>query len=149
MINKMKKIIIGSDHAGFKLKEIIKKYLEDLNYKYEDVGANTKESCDYPDFSYKVAKKVSETNGRGIVICGTGIGSCIVANKVKGIRAALAFDEFTAKMSREHNNSNVLCLGSRTTKKELAKKIVKIWLETPFSKEERHQRRVNKIMKLE
>ncbi len=145
----MKKIIIGSDHAGFKLKELIKKYLIKLNYQYEDVGTNSEESCDYPDFAYKVAKKVSETNSRGIVICGTGIGSCIAANKVNKIRAAVAFDEYTAKMSREHNNGNVLCLGERTTKEGLAKKIVKIWLETPFSKEERHHRRVDKIMKLE
>ena len=145
----MMKIIIGSDHAGFKLKEVLKKYLKEMTYEYEDMGTNSEESVDYPDFSYKVAKKVAETNSKGIAICGTGIGSCIAANKVKGIRAALAFDEYTAKMSREHNNSNVLCLGARTTKEELAKKIVKIWLETPFSKEERHHRRIGKIMKLE
>ncbi len=143
------KIIIGSDHAGFKLKETLKKYLKELNYDHEDVGTNSEESCDYPDFAYKVAKKVAETNGRGIVICGTGIGSCIAANKVKGIRAALAFDEYTAKMSRQHNNSNVLCMGERTTKENMAKKIVKIWLNTKFSKEERHHKRVDKIMKLE
>lgn len=144
----MKKIIIGSDHGGFKLKEKIKKYLGELGYEYEDIGTDSMQSCDYPDFAYKVAKKVAETNSKGILICGTGIGMSISANKVRGIRAALAFDEFTAKMSREHNNSNVLCLGERTTKEELAKKIVKVWLETPFSKEERHHRRVDKITKL-
>lgn len=143
------KIFIGSDHGGFKLKEEIKEYLEELNYEYEDIGTENKESCDYPDFAYKVAKKVAETKGRGIVICGTGIGVSMAANKVKGIRAALAFNEYTAKMSREHNNSNVLCLGERTTKEALAKKIVKVWLDTKFSKEERHHRRVDKIMKLE
>ena len=143
------KIFIGSDHGGFKLKEKIREYLEELNYEYEDIGTENKESCDYPDFAYKVAKKVAETNSRGILICGTGIGVSMAANKVKGIRAALAFNEYTAKMSREHNNSNVLCLGERTIKEALAKKIVKVWLDTKFSKEERHHRRVDKIMKLE
>ena len=143
------KIFIGSDHGGFKLKEKIKKYLKDLNYEYEDLGTNNTQSSDYPDFAYKVAKKVSETNSKGILICGTGIGMSISANKVKGIRAALAYDETTARMSREHNNSNILCLGERTTKEALAKKIVKVWLSTKFSKEERHHRRVSKIMKLE
>ena len=143
------KIFIGSDHGGFKLKEKIKEYLKELNHEYEDIGTNSNESCDYPDFAYKVAKKVAETNGKGIVICGTGIGVSMAANKVKGIRAASVFDEYTAKMSREHNNSNVLCLGERTTKENMAKKIVKIWLNTKFSKEERHHKRVDKIMKLE
>ena len=143
------KIFIGSDHGGFKLKEKIKKYPKDLNYEYEDLGTNNTQSSDYPDFAYKVAKKVSETNSKGILICGTGIGMSISANKVKGIRAALAYDETTARMSREHNNSNILCLGERTTKEALAKKIVKVWLSTKFSKEERHHRRVSKIMKLE
>jgi ribose 5-phosphate isomerase B len=145
----MEKIIIGSDHAGFRLKRAIKNYLKELGYENEDIGTDSEESCDYPDFAYKVAAKVAETGGRGIIICGTGIGSCIAANKVKGVRAALAFDEYTARMSREHNNSNVLCLGERTTREEMAKKIVKIWLETPFSNEGRHRRRVEKIMKLE
>jgi len=145
----MKKIFIGSDHGGFKLKEKIKEYLKELNHEYEDLGTNNTQSSDYPDFAYKVAKKVAETNSRGILICGTGIGMSISANKVKGIRAALAYDETTARMSREHNNSNILCLGERTTKEALAKKIVKVWLNTKFSKEERHHKRVSKIMKLE
>lgn len=145
----MSKIIIGSDHGGFKLKEKIKNYLEELDYEYEDVGTDDDKSSDYPDFAKKVAEKVAETDGRGILICGTGIGMSMAANKVEGIRAVLAYDEFTAKMSREHNNSNVLCLGERTTKEGMAKKIVKIWLETGFSKDERHHRRVDKIMKLE
>ncbi len=145
----MKKIIIGSDHGGFELKEILKEYLKELSYDYEDVGTKNRESCDYPDFAKKVSQKIIEKNSRGILICGTGIGMSMAANKIKGIRAALAFDEYTAKMSREHNNSNVFCLGERTTKEIMAKKIVKIWLETKFSKEERHHKRVGKIMKLE
>ena len=145
----MKKIIIGSDHGGFELKGKIEHYLEELGYEYEDLGTNNTQSSDYPDFAYKVAKKVAETNSKGILICGTGIGMNMAANKVTGIRAALAYDESTARMSREHNNSNILCLGERTTKENLAKKIVKVWLETEFSKEERHIRRINKITKLE
>lgn len=146
---KMEKIILGSDHGGFKLKQEVKDLLKELNYEFEDLGCNSEESCDYPEFGQKVAEKVAETDGKGILICGTGIGMSMTANKVKGIRAALAFDEFTAKMSREHNNSNILCLGERTTDEKMAKKIVRIWLETPFSDEERHGRRVDRIMAVE
>ncbi len=145
----MKKIIIGSDHAGFELKEEIKKFLTQLEYEYEDLGTNSKESCDYPKIAFKVAKKVIETKSRGILICGSGLGDTIVANKVKGIRAANCFNEYTAKMSREHNNSNLLCLGARILKSDEAKNITKIFLETEFSKEERHRRRVKQISEIE
>ncbi|MBR9705580.1 ribose 5-phosphate isomerase B [Candidatus Pacearchaeota archaeon] len=145
----MEKIIIGSDHGGFKLKEKIKGYLKELGYDNEDMGPFNDESSDYPDYAKKVAKKVASEKGKGILICGTGMGMCMAANKVNGIRAALAYDEYTAKMSREHNNSNILCLGERSLKEEMAMKIVKIWLKTPFSKEERHHKRVDKIMDLE
>ena len=145
----MENIIIGADHGGFKLKEIIKDYLEELGYTPDDLGTHSEESCDYPDIAKKVAEKITQTKSKGILICGTGIGMSMASNKMKGIRAALAFDEFTAKMSRDHNNSNILCLGGRTTETEMAKKIVKIWLETKFEEGGRHSKRVDKIMKLE
>ena len=144
-----KKIILGSDHAGFELKEQIKKFLEELGYEYEDLGTNSKEPSDYPETAFKVAKKVAETNSRGILMCGSGLGEAIVANKVKGIRATNCFNEYTAKMSREHNDSNLLCLGARILKLEEAKNITKIWLTTQFSKEERHIRRLKQISKIE
>ena len=144
-----KKIILGSDHAGFELKEEIKKFLEKLDYEYEDLGTHSKEPCDYPKTAFEVAKKVAETNSTGILMCGSGLGETIVANKVKGIRAANCFNEYTAKMSREHNNSNILCLGARGLKTDEAKNITKIWLTTPFSNEERHKRRIKQISKIE
>ncbi len=139
-------IYIGADHAGYNLKEEIKKYLDELGYQSEDLGNKELDpQDDYPDFAFEVAKKVAETGEKGILICGTGIGSCIAANKIKGARAAQAWDEFTAAQSREHNNSNILCLGGRVLDAETAKKIVRIWLETEFSGEERHMRRLKKI----
>ena len=144
-----KKIILGSDHAGFELKEEIKKFLEELGYEYDDLGTNSKEPCDYPETAFKVAKKVIETDNIGILMCGSGLGEAIVANKVKGIRAANCFNEYTAKVSREHNNSNILCLGARVLKTDEAKNITKIFLTTEFSKEERHRRRVKQITQIE
>jgi len=144
-------IIIGSDHAGFELKEEIKKYLANNRIKYKDLGTDSTKSCDYPEIGYKVAKKVASDlqNNKGILICGTGIGMAIIANKVKGIRAALCYNEETAKVARLHNDSNILCLGAREIDKELAKKITKVWLQTEFSNEERHKRRVEEIKKLD
>lgn len=144
------KIFLGSDHAGFKLKEEIKRFLNKLGYKYDDLGVYTdKNHSDYPETALKVAQKVAKSKGRGILMCGTGIGEAIVANKVKGIRAANCFSVYTAKMSRSHNNSNVLCLGARIIDKNLAKKITKIWLETDFSSEVRHKKRVKQIDEIE
>ncbi len=143
------KIIIGSDHAGFKLKEEIKRFLDGLGYECEDLGAFDEESSDYPETALKVAKKVAEDDCRGILLCGTGLGEAIVANKVKGVRATNCFNEYTAKMAREHNNSNLLCLGARVLKDDEAKKITKIWMTTEFSKEERHRKRVNQIKEIE
>ncbi len=144
------KIFLGSDHAGFELKEDIKRLLDKLGYRCIDLGVNDdNNSYDYPKTALKVAQKVANAKALGILVCGTGIGEAIVANKVKGIRAANCFSEYTARMSREHNNSNVLCLGARVLKKNLAKKITKIWLETDFSKESRHKRRVNQINEIE
>lgn len=143
-------LYIASDHAGYKLKEEIKEYLDSLNYAFEDLG--TKESnpnADYPDFAQATAKKVVEESGEGILICGTGQGVCLAANKTKGVRGALAYDEFTARTAKEHLDSNILCLGARATDIETAKRIVKIWLETPFSEEERHIRRLGKVKEME
>ncbi len=144
------KIFLGADHAGFKLKEEIKKFLDKLGYKYEDLGVFTdNNNSDYPENASKVARKVAKYKGKGILMCGTGIGEAIVANKIKGIRAANCFNEYTAKMSRQHNNSNVLCLGARVLSKNMTKKIAKIWLETDFSNEIRHKRRINQIKEIE
>ena len=145
----MTKIFIGSDHGGFNLKEKIKEVFSPLGYEFEDMGTNSVESCDYPVYAEAVSRKVLETNGRGILVCGTGIGMSIAANKFKGIRASHCTDTFSARMTREHNNSNILCLGERITGQDLAIDIVKIWLETPFSNGERHAKRLNLIEEIE
>ena len=144
------KIIIGSDHGGFNYKNEIINYLKSRNIDFEDVGTYSAESCDYPVYAKNVAKKVAEADSpdiRGILICGTGIGMSITANKIKGIRAALCSDLFSAKATREHNDSNILCLGERVLDKNLMLKIVETWLDTPFSNEERHKRRIEMIEK--
>lgn len=144
------KIFLGADHAGFKLKEEIKKLLDKNDYGYEDLGVYSDQtSSDYPKTAFKLANKVAEHNSKGILICGTGIGEAIVANKVKGIRAANCFNDYTAKMSREHNDSNVLCLGARILNKKMAERIAKTWLETKFSGEERHKRRLKQVENIE
>lgn len=139
------KIIIGSDHAGFELKERVKEYLNQLNHETEDLGAFSEEPVDYPLIAKEVAKKVAKTGSTGILICGSGIGMCITANKVKGVRAALCYDEYTAKVSREHNNANILCLGARTGSAKIYKKIISTFLATQPSKEERHLRRIKEM----
>ena len=141
----MNKIIIGSDHAGFELKEKIKSYLKEQNYDVDDLGTNSEESVDYPVYAKKVAQKVAKTSSTGILVCGSGIGMCMTANKIKGIRAALCYDDFTAKAARQHNNANILCLGARTKSSKDYKKIIKIFLTTPASKEERHKRRFKEM----
>lgn len=142
------KIAIGSDHGGFELKEHIKKYFDENHMTYDDFGTNSKESVDYPDFGKKVALAVlSKPYDFGIVICGTGIGISIAANKVKGIRAALVYNEETARLAKEHNKANVIALGGRTTTKEDAIKIVKAFMAATF--EQRHQKRVDKIKEIE
>ncbi len=145
-------IYLGADHRGFNLKEKIKKYLGSLNYGVVDLG-NKKldQNDDYSDFGKLVAKKVAEnpSKDKGILFCGSGNGMVIAANKIKGIRAVLGFNEKIARMSREHNDANVLCLPADFLKFETAKKIVKIWLKTKFSGENRHIRRLKKIEKIE
>ena len=144
------KIVIGSDHAGFGLKEALIPHLKQEGYTVEDVGAFTPEPSDYPVFGEKVAKAVGANQAdRGIVICGNGIGMSIVANKIPGVRAALVVNEKIAKDTRTHNNSNVLSLAGRELPVETNIKIADAWLKTPFTHEERHERRVNEITQLE
>ena len=149
------KIYIGTDHAGFELKEELKIFLESLGCEVEDKGAyEFNKADDYPDFIYPVVKAVSkdiarDLDSRGIVIGGSGQGEAIVANKVKGIRAAVVYDEYSAEMSRMHNDANIISLGTRTLTISKAKELVKLWLETPFSNEERHKRRIEKIKAIE
>ena len=141
----MVKVAVGSDHGGFEYKAKIIDYLKEHNFEYEDVGTFTKDSCDYPIIAKKVANKVvSGEADKGILICGTGIGMSITANKVKGIRAALCSDTFSARATRAHNNSNILCLGERVIGDCLAIDIVDIWLHTEFEGG-RHQRRIDEI----
>jgi ribose 5-phosphate isomerase B len=141
------KIAIGCDHAALSLKDTIKKKFD--THDFIDCGTNSTESCDYPDFGKAVGECVASKKADfGIVICGTGIGISIAANKVKGVRAALCLNEFMAEMSRRHNNANVLALGARVIGEELAMAIVKRWLESPFEAG-RHELRVNKILEIE
>jgi ribose 5-phosphate isomerase B len=142
-------VALAADHGGFELKEKIKAYLHELGYGVLDCGTSSSDSVDYPDFAYAAARLVSEGRAtRGIVIDGAGIGSCMAANKVPGIRAALCYDLSTAVNSREHNDANVLTLGGRLIGDVLAREIVKRWLGTPFGGD-RHARRVDKIMAIE
>jgi ribose 5-phosphate isomerase B len=143
------KVAIGSDHAGVELKELLVKLLESMSIEHMDEGTNTPDSVDYPDFGEKVSLAViSGKADRGILICGTGIGMSIVANKIKGIRAALCSDTFSARMSRLHNDANVLVLGGRVTGSSLAEEITRVWLETPFDGG-RHAKRLDKISLIE
>ena len=144
------KIALGSDHGGYKLKENLKEYLIELNIEYTDFGCDNEQPVDYPDIGFKVSNQVKNGNfDKGILICGTGIGMSIVANKVKGIRASLCNDVFSARNAREHNDANILTLGERVIGIGLAREIVKVWLNTDFSKEKRHINRINKIKQKE
>jgi ribose 5-phosphate isomerase B len=144
-----KTIAIGSDHGGFEMKDMLLAYLSELGYQTIDCGTSSKESVDYPDFAYAVAEKVRAGSAwRGIVIDGAGIGSCMAANKVPGVRAAMCYDYATAVNSREHNDANLLTLGAGLLGENQVKLIVKTWLETSFGGG-RHSRRVDKIMEIE
>ena len=143
------RIIIGSDHAAYDLKEKVKMFLIDKHIYIEDVGPFGKDSVDYPDYGIRVASEVSSGKfERGILMCGTGIGMSMVANKFPRVRAALCADLFSAIMSRRHNNSNILVLGGRVTGDVLALEIVKAWLETPFEGG-RHQERIEKFNEID
>jgi ribose 5-phosphate isomerase B len=144
-----KVVALGADHGGYDLKEILKAELTAQEYEYIDVGTGGKEAVDYPDFAHQVASLVSTGKAwRGIMIDGAGIGSCIVANKVPGVRAGMAYDYSSAVNSREHNDTNVLTLGAGLIGVNLAKQIVTVWLATPFGGA-RHERRINKITAVE
>ncbi|MCK4670355.1 MAG: ribose 5-phosphate isomerase B [Nanoarchaeota archaeon] len=139
-------IVIGSDHGGFELKKKIKQQLEEMGEKYEDIGCHSSESCDYPDFSARVGKDVKEhPDWKGILVCRSGLGMAMVANKFKGVRAAVCRSVAEAKAAREHNNANVLAIGADYTPEDEIPKIVEAFLTTPFSTEERHKRRVAKM----
>ena len=139
-------VFIGSDHAGYALKSAVKDHLEKKDIKVTDLGAFSTDSVDYPDITREVCEKVLEYPGSfGIMICGTGQGSAMTANRLKGIRAALCDTEFLAEQARKHNHANVLCLGERSTDQDLALKLVDIFLETQPDPDERHKRRVDKI----
>ncbi len=145
-----KVIYVGADHAGFFLKEKIKDYLDKNKISYEDLGGNGDKEDDYPDYALLVARKVSKgKNAKGILICGTGTGMVIAANKIKGIRAAAGYDSYSAIMSREHNDSNILCLRGQKFSDQDNLKIVKLWLKSKFSNAKRHNRRLRKIRQLE
>jgi ribose 5-phosphate isomerase B len=142
-------IAIGADHGGYELKLALKAYVGDLGYEVTDCGTDSQASVDYPDFAFAVSKLVSEGKAwRGVIIDGAGIGSCMTANKIPGVRAAMCYDQTTAINSREHNNANVLTLGAGLIGVNLAKQIVKVWLETDFGGG-RHARRVDKITSIE
>lgn len=145
------KIYLGTDHAGFEFKEQIKEYLIQEKYDVVDCGAEIfDKDDDYPDFISKVGENVGKDIGScGIVVGKSGAGECIVANKYKGVRAFLAVNEINVKLAREHNDANVISFGSEIVNLEEAKKFIKLFLETPFSKEERHVRRINKIKEIE
>ena len=145
------KICIGCDQGALELKDVVKEVLGEFpEVQVEDVGIFTAESVDYPDISEKVCTKIVQGEAdRGILLCGTGIGISIAANKIKGIRAALCHDVFSARMSREHNDANVLAMGGRVIGFGPAGEIVRAWLTTEFSQGERHQRRIDKMMALE
>jgi len=141
----MTKIAIGSDHGGFNLKSKIIKFLEEKGYEVKDYGTYSTDSCDYPVYAKAVAKSVANgENEKGIIVCGSGIGVSIAANKVKGVRAALCHESHSAMLSRLHNNANVLCLGERITGESLALDIVDVWLKSEYEGG-RHQRRIDML----
>jgi len=145
-------IYLGADHRGYRLKEALKIYLKELGYDFDDLGAlEIKFDDDYPDYAILVAQKVSQNpkENIGILICGSGVGVDIVSNKFKGVRSALLFDAQQARMSRNDDNTNILSLSADFIDENLAKEILKIWLETPFSRLERHVRRLTKIKEIE
>jgi ribose 5-phosphate isomerase B len=143
-------IALGSDHGGYALKQEVMKHLDEKGVAYRDYGCYSEESCDYPEFGHKVGHAVASGEcDKGILICGTGIGISISANKIPGIRAALCGDVFSAKATREHNDANILAMGARVVGPGLALLIVDTFLETPFSGDPRHVRRIDKIEKLD
>ena len=143
------KIVIASDHGGFALKQALIEFLKTQNLQASDLGTNNDDSVDYPDFAILVAKKVSQGHAdAGILICGTGIGMSIVANKFRGVRAAVVMDAYTAQMAKEHNNANVICLGGRIVDEKKAIELVRLWLKSSYEAG-RHNQRLGKIAAVE
>lgn len=144
------KISLGCDHGGLELKNEIKAHLEACGFECRDFGTYTKDSCDYPDYARPAAEAVASGEcERGILVCTTGIGVSITANKVNGVRCALLHDKMSARLTREHNDTNMMALGAGVVGPMLALEIVDTWLDTPFSGVERHQRRIDKVMAIE
>lgn len=149
MIEPGQKLAIGSDHAGFDMKEDLKKLLIEMGYEVEDMGTYDKSSCDYPDFAAAVAHAVADKRvAAGVLVCSTGIGISIAANKIHGIRAALVHHAYEAEMTRRHNDANIICFGANITGPAIAREAVKTFLKTDFEGG-RHQRRIDKMMALE
>ncbi len=143
-------IAIGADHGGFKLKSFLAEFLKGCGYKIHDLGTDSQEPADYPDFALAVSREVLLRKAdRGILICGSGVGACVAANKFPGIRAAICHDTFSAHQGVEDDDMNILCLGARVIGAELAKDIVKTWLSAVFSEADRHRRRLSKVEKIE
>ena len=143
-------IAVGSDHAGLELKTLVIEHLGEMGYDTEDFGTHSETSCDYPDTAGAVARAVAQgRHDLGVLICGTGLGMSIAANKVQGAYAALCCYEYTARMARSHNAANILCMGGRATGAEVAKAIVTTFVTAPTSEEERHERRRGKVRELE
>lgn len=139
-------VAVGSDHAGYELKNQLIEHLKNRGYEVKDYGTYSEASCDYPDYAKQVANAVAGGEAeQGLLVCGTGIGMSMAANKVKGIRAAVLSDEFSAEATRSHNDANVLCLGARVVDYAKAEKLLDIFLDTPFSAEEKHIRRISKL----
>jgi ribose 5-phosphate isomerase B len=142
------RVAIGADHAGYALKEVIREHFTDL--EFIDVGTHSEDSCDYPEYAIAVGRKVAAGEAdTGVLVCGTGVGMSIAANRVPGIRAAACSESYTARLTRDHNDANVLCIGSRVVGEGVAIDIVSAWLETSFSGGERHVRRLDKIRALD
>ena len=140
------RIAIASDHGGFDAKEQLRTWLEQAGHECVDFGCNSTDSVDYPDYAVPVAESVATGRcERGVLVCGTGIGMSIAANKVKGIRAAVVTEEFSVQATREHNDANILCLGARVVDEQKAVKLLDIFMDTPFSGEEKHKRRIGKL----
>jgi len=144
------KIAIGADHAGFELKEQLKRHVEQNGHRILDLGAYDQSPSDYPDFAAAVGQAIRNRQAdRGIIVCGSGVGACIVANKIRGVRAAVCHDTYSAKQGVEHDDMNVLCLGSRVVGRNVALELVSAFLNAQFSREERHARRLAKVLALE
>jgi len=143
------RVYIGSDHGGFKLKEALKEMLKSQGTEFTDLGCFTEDSCDYPDIAREVCEKVvGDPASKGVLICGTGLGMSIAANKYPGIRAAMCTNEYMAQMAREHNDAHIICMGGRVIDEDMGRKMLEIFLKTEFSGKDRYKERIRKIMNI-